>query len=123
MFQIDESHTSLENYMYVIQSRCITSLQFATLCYRITDAVSPDDQASSLLRGYQSRVEIEDRNQCISLFPLPAPLILSNGKAILQAAVMQNIAAEVNTGREGVIVKRNPAETGAMTPVLHEGCQ
>lgn len=31
MFQVDESHTSLENYMYVMQSRCITSLHFATL--------------------------------------------------------------------------------------------
>lgn len=119
--QIDERDTFPDNYMYV-QSRYIC-LHFVTLCYRIRITTSHYNQASFLLRGNQPREGIENWNQCIILLPLPAPSALSNGNAILQAAVMQNTAAEVNSGREGVIVKRNPAKTGAMTPVLYEEYQ
>jgi hypothetical protein len=58
--------------------------------------------------------------QCIAA---PAPLDLisetrSNGKARLHAAVSTKIAADTNTGNDGEMVRRNPAVTGAMMPVL-----
>lgn len=43
---------------------------------------------------------------------------LSNGKRRLHIAVTTKIAAEDSTGKLGVRVRRKPAVTGAMTPVL-----
>lgn len=51
--------------------------------------------------------------------PLDLPsAILSKGNSKLQPAVMKKITAEVKTGRFGEMASKNPAETGAMTPVL-----
>jgi hypothetical protein len=43
---------------------------------------------------------------------------LSKGSRRLQPAVRAKIAADVNTGKLGDTANRNPAETGATTPVL-----
>ena len=51
--------------------------------------------------------------------PLVLPsAILSKGSNKLQAAVNTKMTAEVKTGRFGEIANKNPAETGAMIPVL-----
>ena len=59
--------------------------------------------------------------QCIKP-PPPAPpsLTRSKGSNRLQPAVSTKIAADVNTGKDGDIESRKPAETGAMTPVLQD---
>jgi predicted AlkP superfamily phosphohydrolase/phosphomutase len=44
--------------------------------------------------------------------------ILSKGKSKLQAAVNTKMTAEVKTGKFGEMASKNPAETGAMIPVL-----
>jgi hypothetical protein len=51
--------------------------------------------------------------------PAPPSLTRSKGNNRLQPAVSTNIAADVNTGKDGDIDSKKPAETGAMTPVLH----
>jgi len=43
---------------------------------------------------------------------------LSKGSRRLQPAVKAKIAADVNTGKLGDTASKNPAETGATTPVL-----
>jgi hypothetical protein len=43
---------------------------------------------------------------------------LSKGSRRLQPAVRAKIAADVNTGKLGDTDNRNPADTGATTPVL-----
>jgi hypothetical protein len=43
---------------------------------------------------------------------------LSKGSRRLQPAVKAKIAADVNTGKFGDTANKNPADTGATTPVL-----
>ena len=50
-------------------------------------------------------------------FVLPSAT-LSNGSRRLQPAVKAKIAADVNTGKLGDTASKNPADTGAITPVL-----
>lgn len=51
--------------------------------------------------------------------PPPFPSVIrSNGKAKLQPAAMKKMEAEVKTGRDGETESKNPAEIGAITPVL-----
>lgn len=53
--------------------------------------------------------------------PAPPPLpsdIRSNGKAKLQPAAMNKMEADAKRGRDGEMESKNPADTGAITPVL-----
>jgi hypothetical protein len=51
--------------------------------------------------------------------PFPS-VIRSNGNAKLQPAAMKKMEADVKTGRDGETDSKNPAEMGAITPVLQE---